>query len=180
MRNHYPKFSVPAQLTFLILLVLSFKVAAQETPQDSTRTGYALGQINLPDPESIVSKYEYDPILNRYFYKKELVDLNLGLPLVLTPQEFEDLVMQEEINNYFKLKNDALTGRKQGAEDIQKDLLPDFYVNNNFCESIFGGTEINIVPQGSVEMDLGLLFTKQDNPAFSPRNRRNVSFDFDQ
>jgi protein involved in gliding motility SprA len=29
-------------------------------------------------------------------------------------------------------------------------------------------------------MDLGLLFTKQDNPAFSPRNRKNLSFDFDQ
>ncbi len=180
MRNNYPNLSVPVQLIFLILLVLSFKAAAQQTPQDSTRTGYVLGQISLPDPESIVSKYEYDPILNRYFYKEELGEMNIGLPLVLTPEEFEDLVMQEEIQNYFKLKNDALSGRKEGSEEIQKDLLPDFYVNNNFFESIFGGSEINIVPQGSVEMDLGILFTKQDNPAFSPRNRRNLSFDFDQ
>ncbi|MUP44514.1 cell surface protein SprA [Gramella sp. BOM4] len=152
--------------------------AAQETPQDTT--GYVLGNIELPDPESIVSLYEYDPILDRYFYKENLGDLNLGLPLVLTPEEFEELVLSEEMQNYFKLKNDALSGRKEGSEEIQKDLLPDFYVNNNFFESIFGGTNIDIVPQGSVEMDLGLLFTKQDNPAFSPRNRRNLSFDFDQ
>ena len=37
-----------------------------------------------------------------------------------------------------------------------------------------------MIPQGSVEMDLGVLYTKQDNPAFSPRNRSNFTFDFDQ
>ena len=29
-------------------------------------------------------------------------------------------------------------------------------------------------------MDLGILFSKQDNPSFSPRNRSNFTFDFDQ
>ena len=180
MRNNYSKLSLPVYLTLLIILVSSVDVVAQDTPQDTTATGYSLGEISLPDPESIVSQYEYDPVLDRYFYKQRLGRVNLGLPLVLTPQEFEDLVMAEEMRNYFKLKNDALSGRKEGSEDIQKDLLPDFYVNSNFFESVFGGTEINIVPQGSVELDLGLLYTKQDNPAFSPRNRRNLSFDFDQ
>jgi len=185
LRNNYPKLSVPLRLSFLLLLLLSLDTVAQETVQDTTSTdttkvGYSVGQISLPDPESIESKYEYDPILNRYFYKQRLGRINLGLPLVLTPQEFEDLVLQQEMRDYFKLKNDALTGRKEGSEDIQRDLLPDFYVNNGLFESIFGGSEINIVPQGSVELDLGLLYTKQDNPAFSPRNRRNLTFDFDQ
>ncbi|MDX1762272.1 MAG: cell surface protein SprA, partial [Christiangramia sp.] len=172
--------SVPVYLTILIVLVFSVDTVAQDTPQDTTATGYSLGEISLPNPESIVSKYEYDPVLDRYFYKESLGEINLGLPLVLTPEEFEELVLAEEMRDYFKLKNDALSGRKEGAEDIQKDLLPDFYVNSNFFETIFGGSEINVVPQGSVELDLGILFTKQDNPAFSPRNRRNLSFDFDQ
>ncbi len=180
MRNNYSKLYSPVYLSFLLLLVFSVDSVAQETPQDTTATGYVLGDISLPDPDSIVAKYEYDPILNRYFYKENLGEINLGLPLVLTPQEFEELILQQEMRNYFKLKNDALSGRKEGSEEIQKDLLPDFYVNSNFFETIFGGSEINIVPQGSVELDLGLLYTKQDNPAFSPRNRRNFSFDFDQ
>lgn len=180
MRNNYSKLYSPVYLSFLLLLVFSVDSVAQETPQDTTATGYVLGDISLPDPDSIIAKYEYDPILNRYFYKENLGEINLGLPLVLTPQEFEELVLQQEMRNYFKLKNDALSGRKEGSEEIQKDLLPDFYVNSNFFETIFGGSEINIVPQGSVELDLGLLYTKQDNPAFSPRNRRNFSFDFDQ
>ena len=182
MRNNYLKLSLPVRLSCLFLLVFSFNSVAQETEttQDSTATGYVLGEINLSDPESITKKYEYDPVLDRYFYKESLGEISLGLPLVLTPEEYEDLVLQEEMRNYFRLKNDALTGRKEGAEDIQRDLLPDFYVNSSFFESIFGGTQIDIVPQGSVEMDLGLLYTKQDNPAYSPRNRRNLSFDFDQ
>ncbi|APG60392.1 cell surface protein SprA [Christiangramia salexigens] len=180
MRNNYPKLLTSVRLGFLFLLVFSIEAVAQETPQDTTSTGYVLGEIDLPDPQSIESRYEYDPILDRYFYKQNLGEINLGLPLVLTPEEFEDLVLIEEMRKYFKLKNDALTGRKEGAEEIQKDLLPDFYVNSSFFESIFGGSEINIVPQGSVELDLGMLYTKQDNPSFSPRNRRNLSFDFDQ
>ncbi|MCM4155322.1 cell surface protein SprA [Gramella sp. AN32] len=162
------------------MLVFASQVSAQETPQDTTRAPYVLGEIRLPNPQSIQTKYEYDPILDRYFYKENLGDINLGLPLVLSPKEYEDLVLAEEMRNYFKLKNDALSGRKEGTEDFQRDLLPDFYVNNNLFESLFGGTEINIVPQGSVAIDLGLLYTKQDNPSFSPRNRRNLSFDFDQ
>ncbi|WPZ00127.1 cell surface protein SprA [Christiangramia sp. OXR-203] len=161
-------------------MVFSIDAISQEAPQDTIQAGFALGELQLPDPQSIESRYEYDPILNRYFYRKRVGHINIGLPLVLTPQEYEDLVLEEEMRNYFKLKNDALSGRKEGTEDIQRDLLPDFYVNNNLFESIFGGSEINIVPQGSVEIDLGLLYTKQDNPAFSPRNRSNLSFDFDQ
>src|SRR5690606_37436462 len=37
-----------------------------------------------------------------------------------------------------------------------------------------------VIPTGYAEMGLGVLFSKQDNPAFSPRNRSNFTFDFDQ
>ena len=62
----------------------------------------------------------------------------------------------------------------------EKNLLPNFYVNSGFFESIFGGNTIEVIPQGSVAMDLGVIWTKNDNPALSPRNRTNLSFDFDQ
>ncbi|MGA9326844.1 MAG: cell surface protein SprA, partial [Salegentibacter sp.] len=180
MRNNYLKLSASVRFPLLFLLVVSFQLTAQETPQDSTKTGYQLGTISLPDPASISSKYEYDPILDRYIYTEKLGDLDISIPVILTPAQYEELVMQEEMHNYFKLKNDALVGNKKGAEELQQNLLPDFYVNSGFFETLFGGSEINVVPQGSVEMDLGLLYTKQDNPAFSPRNRSNLSFDFDQ
>ncbi len=151
-----------------------------ETVRDSTSTTFSLGEISLPDPNSIVAKYEYDPITNRYIYREMLGSFNVRYPLFLTPEEFEALVEQEQRRDYFKEKISAFSGKTDGSEEKRKNLLPIFYVNSNFFESIFGGNEIEIIPQGSVEMDLGILYTKQDNPAFSPRNRSNFTFDFDQ
>ncbi|WP_373516445.1 cell surface protein SprA, partial [Pricia sp.] len=87
---------------------------------------------------------------------------------------------RESMQDYYKTKIDAVSGQKEGSEEAQKNLLPEFYVNSGFFETIFGGNTIEVIPQGSVEMDLGILYTKQDNPTFSPRNRSNFSFDFDQ
>ncbi|WP_290791659.1 cell surface protein SprA [Altibacter sp.] len=148
--------------------------------QDSTATGSVMGRLDLPNPQSIQDLYTYDPITDRYIYTQTLGGFNISYPIILTPAEYQDLIMKEQMKAYFKEKIDAADGRKDGSEEAQKNLLPTFYVNSNFFESVFGGNTIEVIPQGSVEMDLGLLFTKQDNPAFSPRNRKNLSFDFDQ
>lgn len=151
-----------------------------ETVRDSTSTTFSLGEIALPDPQSIESKYDYDPVTNRYIYREMLGDFNVKYPLFLTPDEYDALLEEEERKKYFQDKIKAFSGKTDGSEDQRKNLLPIFYVDSNFFESIFGGNEIEIIPTGSVEMDIGGLFTKQDNPAFSPRNRSNFTFDFDQ
>ena len=61
------------------------------------------------------------------------------------------------MKSYFKEKSDAYSGKKEGSEEARKNLLPNFYVNNNFFESVFGGNTIEVIPQGSVAMDLGLF-----------------------
>jgi cell surface protein SprA len=84
------------------------------------------------------------------------------------------------MQRYFQEKSDAMSGRKEGTEDDQRDLLPGFYVDSGFFQNIFGGGDIELIPQGSVALDLGILYSKRDNPAFSPRNRSTFTFDFDQ
>ncbi|MCK8481939.1 cell surface protein SprA [Psychroserpens algicola] len=150
------------------------------TEQDSTKTGFSLGRLNIPNPQSIVSKYTYDPITDRYIYTEKVGSFNINYPIILTPAEYQKLVLEEQQRLYYKQKIDAAAGQKEGTEDEQKNLLPEFYINSGFFETIFGGNTIEVIPQGSVEMDLGILFTKQDNPTFSPRNRSNFTFDFDQ
>ncbi|GAA3556763.1 cell surface protein SprA [Snuella lapsa] len=167
---------------FFIAIVLLFtaNVWSQQNPQDSVKTGFNLGTIKLPNPKSIESKYTYDPVTNRYIYTEKIGSYNIKYPLILTPKEYYQLVAKETLSSYYKQKIDALDGKKEGSEDAQKNLLPEFYVDSDFFESVFGGNTIEVVPQGSVEMDLGILFSKQDNPAFSPKNRSNFTFDFDQ
>ena len=166
---------------FKLLAIVGFiLVSYTSLAQDSTAVGSEMGQMNLPNPISIQDLYTYDPITDRYIYTQTLGSFNITYPIILTPQEYQRLVQEEQMKAYFKQKIDAADGRKEGSEEEQKNLLPTFYVNSNFFESIFGGTSIEVIPQGSVEMDLGILYTKQDNPSFSPRNRSNLSFDFDQ
>nr|WP_198513417.1 cell surface protein SprA [Confluentibacter lentus] len=155
---------------------------AQEPEQDSDSiiSGFNLGNIKIPNPNSIESKYTYDPITDRYIFTEKIGNYNINYPIILTPKEYQDLVARENLKAYYKEKIDAFDGKKDGSKDGQKNLLPEFYVKSDFFKSIFGSDTIQVVPQGSVEMDLGVLFSRQDNPSFSPRNRSNFTFDFDQ
>lgn len=168
---------------FLVMMFASVLMHAQETPvqeQDSTKTGYSVGQIAMPNPKSIIDGYTYDPVTNRYIYTASVDGFNIDYPLILTPEEYEKLVLKETMRKYFQEKLNAVDGKRPGSEEARKNLLPRFYVNNKFFEAIFGGNTIDVKPSGSVEIDLGVRFTKQDNPSFSPRNRKTTAFDFNQ
>lgn len=181
--NTIYKFAIQYVLTS-IMLVFCTTIFAQQIPnttvKDSTSTSFSFGNLLMPNPDSIVSKYTYDPKTDRYIYTESIGNFNINYPLILSPEEYYKLLGQEALKNYYKQKIDALDGKKEGSEELQKNLIPEFYVNSNFFETIFGGNTIEVIPQGTVEMDLGVLFTKQDNPSFSPRNRSNFTFDFDQ
>jgi len=180
--NYNQHFNSFRFLYLFVFILLGGLVNAQETEQqqDSTKTTFAFGKLNMPNPNSIVAKYTYDPILDRYIYTEKIGNFNTNYPLILTPEEFQKLVLQEKLKEYYKQMADAAAGQKDGTEEDQKNLLPEFYVNSGLFETIFGGNTINVVPQGSVEVDLGVLFSRQDNPSFSPRSRTNFTFDFDQ
>jgi len=149
-----------------------------EKPKDSI--GYSKGKIKLKKPATIVEAYTYDPATDHYVFNSAVADYNINYPVILTPQEYQDLVTKDAMRKYFKEKSDAIDGKKKGTEATKKNLLPRYYVNSSFFETIFGSNTIDVKPTGSVELDLGFRHTKQDNPAFSPRNRTTNTFDFNQ
>ena len=164
-------------LVFYIIIALSVNFTFS---QDQLNEDIATTDIELDNPPSIVESYVYDPVSDRYFFNQSVGSFNINYPIILSPQEYEELVLNESLKKYYKDKVNAAEGRLDGSEDLQKNLIPEIYVNSKLFESIFGGNTIEVVPQGSLEIDLGILYTKQDNPSFSPRNRSNFSFDFDQ
>lgn len=178
----YSNYNLRAFVFLLSLFVFAFAKAQQPTttPQDTIRTGARLGTLSLPNPPSIVTLYTYDANLDRYVYSSSFNGYNIDFPFILTREQYLDRVLKEQMSDYFKEKAAAIAGRTEEDKEKQKDLLPNFYVNSELFASIFGGTEIDVDPQGSVEVDLGLLFNRSDNPSFSPRNRQNLTFDFNQ
>ncbi|MQP25323.1 cell surface protein SprA [Flavobacterium sp. LMO8] len=163
-------------------MLFSFSLQAQvdEEVQDTVKTGVDLGKLSMPNPSSVLENYTYDPASDRYIYTSTVDGFNINYPMILTPKQYEELVLREQMRKYYQEKSAAIDGKKAGSEDAKKDLLPRYYVNSKFFEAIFGSNTIDVKPTGSVELDLGVRFTKQDNPSFSPRNRKTTSFDFDQ
>nr|WP_310555739.1 cell surface protein SprA [Flavobacterium sp.] len=164
-------------------MIFSFSVTTQSqvvvTPQDTVK-GYSKANLTISDPNSILEAYTYDPITDRYIYTKTFEGFNINYPIVLTPKEYQELISREAVREYFQKKSDAIDGKKADSKDAKKDLLPRYYINSGFFESIFGSNTIDVKPTGTVEVDLGARFSKQDNPSFSPRNRKTTTFDFDQ
>ncbi|TRW26501.1 cell surface protein SprA [Flavobacterium zepuense] len=186
MKTKYSKdFYTNIKYSFSVIF-LFFSVIAQaqideeeEDPvQQDTLTGYNTGNMVMENPKSIVGAYTYDPITNRYIYTNKFDGFNITYPIILTPEQYNELVLRESMREYYKQKSKTIDGK--GTAEEQKDLLPRYYVNSSFFETIFGSNTIDVKPQGSVEMDLGIRYTKQDNPSLSPRNRRTFTFDFDQ
>ena len=176
-------------LPICILLLFSFLTAeAQVTPttestQTETVVRNGVGQIGLAQPESIVQKYIYNPTLDRYVYTEKLGKYDLTTPLFLTVEEFEKLVLRERMSSYYKDKLNALGDTQSNTSEkkkAQRDLLPDLYINSDFFESIFGGRNIEFTPTGSVGVDFGLRYSRNDNPAVSPRYRSSLGLDFEQ
>ena len=96
-------------LAFLILILTTGNFSALygqdlEQEADSVKTGFALGKMRMENPESIVSKYTYDPGLDRYIYSESVGNFDISYPIILSPQEYLELVRKEGIKSYFKEK----------------------------------------------------------------------------
>ena len=143
-------------------------------------SSYDLSKSRYTKYKGISSKYTYNPKTGMYLYTETIEGYPINVPMVLSPKEFEAMLLAEQMKGYFQGKIAALSGNAENLSETQKNLLPEVYINSKFFQSIFGSNLIDIVPQGSVGIDLGIRYQKNDNPAASPRNRRSFGFDFDQ
>ncbi|HAT76846.1 MAG TPA: cell surface protein SprA, partial [Flavobacterium sp.] len=134
----------------------------------------------MKDPKSIVNAYTYDTETGMYILSKTIGEFPANYPTILSPIEYEDRLRKESMRAYFKEKLDAIDGKKDTLETAKKNLLPQYYIKSGLFKSIFGSNTIDIKPSGSVDVDFGLRYTKQDNPAFPPNNRSLLNFDFNQ
>ena len=89
---------------------------------------------DLQDPENVQTTIEYDINTGTYIVKTKLGDMELGTPMSLTPEEYQDYSMQESMRSYFRAKNaeefEKEANKKFNITDMQFDLGP--------AERIFG------------------------------------------
>ena len=79
----------------------------------------------MPNPNSIVSKYTYDPVTNRYIYTETVGKFNINYPIILTPAEYQKLVLQEALRNITSKKLMLKMVKKM----VQKKIRKIYYLN---------------------------------------------------
>ncbi|MCI2229343.1 cell surface protein SprA [Polaribacter sp. MSW13] len=122
----------------------------------------------------------FDKALNKYVIVEKIGTYQIKTPIYLTPQEYQAYRLKRDILEYFKAKVSATNSKKKGAAAAQKDLLPTYYVNSDFFQSIFGGNTVKVTPAGSLNLKLGFIYQNTDNPQITEENRSSFTFDFDQ
>ena len=164
---------------FLVLFSLNIK-GQKLINLDTIENIVYLGKFKLKTPSFFKSKYTYDPKIDKYIYTTKIGEIDVGVPLLLTPEEYRERVKEESIKSYFSEKIDLLKEDDVDETGKLKNLLPDLYINSNFFQSIFGGDNIELTPQGSISMDIGLRYQKSDNPSIPRKNQSNIGLDFNQ
>ena len=124
MKTNYTK-EIANNIKFsfsLLLLFFSVTLQAQEDEEvkDSIPEGYSVGKVELNNPPSILEAYTYDSATDRYIYTNTIGGFNINYPIILTREEYDELVLRESMRAYFKKKSDAIEGKKQEAKLIKK------------------------------------------------------------
>ena len=175
-------------IILLLGLVVTYNSYGQEKEKDTINTenkapvysfdNYSEGVLYLKNPTE--KDVIYDTKIGRYIVREKIGNSSFTTPKYLTEKEYQDYRLKKDIQDYFKAKSRAVDGIRDDSEADQKDLLPTFYVNNDFFETVFGGSEIKLIPRGSVTLRFGLLYQNVENPLLSEENRKSYTPEFDQ
>jgi hypothetical protein len=74
------------KMFFLLILWFCYQ------PQD-IKKGFSVGKPKK-NPQSIPSAYRYDPVTDRYVYTNSVDGFSINYPIILTPKEYERLVLK--------------------------------------------------------------------------------------
>jgi cell surface protein SprA len=128
----------------------------------------------LKRPSNIQKRIDYDPITGDYMISEKIGTFDYRLPLSLTLQEYMNTNLREAIDRYWRER------MAQNTLNQRSQLIPQFRINSQAFNNVFGSSIVNIKPQGYVEMSLGVKSNRIENPSIPVRMQRNTTFDFSQ
>ena len=131
-------------------------------------------------PYPLEEVYEYDPLNQRFIKRQTLAEQTSGYPLYLSFTEFYEALRRQTLKTNFQQKIAALSKTNDSISGVRKNVLPTYYVNSDFFESVFGGNTITVATSGGFNFDAGSLIQRTENPALAIRNQRSTLLDVDQ
>lgn len=132
---------------------------------------------DLRDPSVVEKEVEYDPQTDRYIISERIGEDYYRAPTYMTFDEYLEHRAKEEERAYFDRL--AGVGRKDGKLSDREDPLSRIDVSESLKDRLFGGTGVEIRPQGNIDLTFGVDFQRTENPAWTVRQQRTGGFDFD-
>ena len=129
----------------------------------------------LKTPKNVKSDVEYDPKSQDYILKNKIDTFNFSPPEYVPFQDYMDYDIDKALKDYWKERAEAqtMTSEKNG-------IIPKIKIASEAFDRIFGGSTIDIRPQGSAELTFGVISNRRQDPALSLKQQRITNFDFQE
>jgi len=164
----------PFQNAFIKATVVD-TIPPLEERQGDFLTDPSTNPFDLSDPEAVEQTIEYDPATGQYIVTEKIGETLFRPPTYISFDEYMELTRQRDQQRFF----DNLGGFNYGSGLSVDDPLAGIDVKSSLVDRLFGGTEISIQPQGSIDLTFGFDYQYVDNPILPIRQKRQAGFDFD-
>ncbi len=145
------------------------------TDRIGTKAGDKKGkQFDLNDPSNLETEYEYDPKTGQYTVKEKIGESYYRNPTSMSGEEMMDYQADKYEDEYWRKRANTLFNiTKTGG------VIPKVELGNAIFDRIFGGSTIEVKPQGNVDMFFGGNWQNVQNPALVQSAQKYGIFDFD-
>jgi len=134
--------------------------------------------IDLRDPKAIEQQVEYDAASNMYIVTERIGDDFYRAPTYMTFDEYLRWRDEQQQREYFDRLQGVVSADGKSA-DGTVDPVSKFNFKTSLIDRLFGGTNVDIKPQGNINLTFGYDWQKIQNPILTLRQQTNGNFDFD-
>ncbi len=120
-------------------------------------------------PSEIKQKVEFDPKTGQYVIMEKIGDEYYRTPTYMTFEEYLEYIGGDQERRYFNTLGGIKSEKKSKSGKI--DPMDKVDLKNSLIDRLFGGTEVNIQPQGRVDLNVGWLYTKREDPRIPLNNQ---------
>jgi len=160
--------------TFMgVLCMLGLNGWSQINP-DSLPDNSNITHMGNYSPSNIIETVTYNPTTNQYTIVKKIGSIVISTETI-GADEYQKRILNKNTADYWRKKE---TANSQGTET--NSLIPKININNEIFKNIFGSSKIEIRPQGTAELILGVRVNKTENPNIPVQQRTVATFNFDQ
>jgi cell surface protein SprA len=118
----------------------------------------------------IEQKVEYDVKTGKYIIYEKLGNEYYRTPTELTFDEYLKWKSKQQESDYFKSLNGIQSDRKFG-KSLSLDPMSKIDIKKSMADRLFGGTDINIKPQGGIDLTLGFFTYYRSTGIFATGGR---------